>query len=184
MIASTAVTWYVARAGGLLAFALLTATTCLGLTLSGHAKLRYWPRFAVEDVHRFAGLLTGTFVVIHGGALLLDGFVPISLSDLLVPGTAPYRPFATAAGVVAAELLAALALTNHYKARLSYRFWRRAHYLNFAVWILALVHGITSGTDSGTPWAIALYLTSLGAVAGLTGWRALRPPARTAARAA
>ena len=173
MIASTAVTWYVARAGGLVAFALLTVCVLLGLLLSGRARLPGWPRFAVEDVHRFAGLLTGTFIVVHGGALLLDGFMPFSVADLLVPVLAPWRPLATALGVVAAELLLALALANRFRARLSYRFWRRTHYANFAVWLLALVHGITAGSDSDTIWATTLSIAAEAAVAGLTVWRAI-----------
>lgn len=164
--------WYTARAGGMLGFALLTASVVLGLVLSGRARLKRWPRFAVEDVHRFAGLLAGAFVGIHVLALLVDTYVPFSLSQILVPGTASYRPLPTALGVVAVELLAALAVANRYRKRLSYRFWRRTHYLNFAVWALALVHGITSGTDSGTVWAVALYAVAAGSVAGLLVWRA------------
>jgi len=175
--------WYTARAGGLLAFVLLTASVVLGLALSGRARLEHWPRFAVEDVHRFAGLLAVTFVSIHVLALLLDTYVPFSPAQILVPGTASYRPLATALGVVAAELLAALALTNRYRKRLPYRFWRRAHYLSFAVWALALVHGITSGTDSGAPWAVALYALAAGSVAGLLVWRAGGGGAVTAAEA-
>ena len=174
MIGSTVVTWYVARAGGLVAFTLLTVSVLLGVLLSGRASLAGWPRFALEDVHRFAGLLTGTFIVIHGGALLLDGFMPFSLSDLLIPGTAPWRPLATALGVVGAELLAALALANRFRSSLSYGFWRRTHYLNFAVWALALVHGIAAGSDSDTVWAALLYVTAAAAVAGATAWRVLR----------
>jgi predicted ferric reductase len=73
------------------------------------------------------------------------------------------------------ELFAALALTNRCRKRPPYRFWRRAHYLNFAVWCLALVHGIGAGTDSRTAWGLLLYASSAGAVLGLTVWRALRP---------
>ena len=63
---------YTARAGGLLGFLLLTAAVVLGLTLAGRARLPGWPRFAVEDVHRFAGLLAGSFVGLHVLALLVD----------------------------------------------------------------------------------------------------------------
>jgi sulfoxide reductase heme-binding subunit YedZ len=164
--------WYTARAGGLLGFALLTGSVVLGLALAGRARLRHWPRFAVEDVHRFAGLLAGTFVGIHVLALLLDTYVPFSLTQILVPGDAFYRPLPTALGVVAVELLAALAVANRYRKRLPYRFWRRTHYLNFAVWALALVHGITSGTDSGAVWAVVLYALAAGSVTGLLVWRA------------
>jgi len=131
MFAAANYTWYVARAGGILAYALLTSSIVLGLLLSGRARLSGWPRFALEDVHGFVGLLAGTVVLIHVGALLLDSYLPFSLTNLVVPGTAPYRPVSVAFGVVAAELLAALALTNHYRKELSHRFWRRAHYLNF-----------------------------------------------------
>jgi len=149
--------WYAARAGGLLAYLLLSASVCLGLLLSGKAKLRRWPRFALEDVHRFLGILAGVFVAIHGGALLLDRFVPFSLSQLLVPGTASYRPLAVGFGVVAAELLVALAVSNHYRRRIPHHVWRRLHVLNLAVWALALTHGLTAGTDATTTWALLLY---------------------------
>jgi sulfoxide reductase heme-binding subunit YedZ len=180
MLAAANVTWYVARAGGILAYALLTTSVVLGLLLSERARLSGWPRFALEDVHRFVGLLGGVFIVIHGGALLVDGYLPFCLTDVLVPGTAPYRPVSVAFGVVAAELLAALALTNHYRKKLSYGFWRRAHYLNFAVWALALVHGIAAGTDRGTTWALALYIGSASVVAGLTASRLAGPSPQAA----
>jgi sulfoxide reductase heme-binding subunit YedZ len=172
--------WYLARASGIVAFVLLTIAVVVGLTLSGRAKLPNWPRFAVDDVHRFAGLLTGAFVALHVLTLFVDSYLPFSLTQLVVPGTSSYRPLATAIGVVAAELLLALAITNHYRKRLSYGFWRRAHYLNFAVWGLALLHGIFAGTDRGAPWADVLYGSSAAAVAGFVAWRAsggLRPPA-------
>lgn len=149
--------WYAARAGGMLAYLLLSASVCVGLLLSGKAKLRQWPRFALEDVHRFLGILAAVFIAIHGLALLLDSFVPMSLSQLLVPGTSSYRPLAVGFGVVAAELLAALALTNRYRKRIPHRAWRRLHVLNLAVWALALVHGLTAGTDATTTWALMLY---------------------------
>ncbi len=173
-LASTTLTWYVARAGGMVAFGLLTLAIVLGLALSGHAQLKSWPRFAVEDVHRFLGLLTGIFIAVHALALFLDTYLPFSLINLLVPGTAAYRPFATALGVVGAELLFAVALTNRYRKRLPHRLWRRVHYLNFAVWALALVHGIAAGTDTRTGWGMLFYAVSAGSVTGLTAWRVLR----------
>jgi sulfoxide reductase heme-binding subunit YedZ len=169
------IVWYVARAGGILAYVLLSGSVILGLLLSGRTKLPGWPRFAVEDIHRFVGLLAGTFIAIHVGALLVDSYMPFSLANILVPGTAAYRPVAVALGVIAAELLAALALTNRYRKALSHRFWRRAHHLNFAVWLLALVHGIAAGSNRATVWALALYIGTASVVAGLTASRFAGP---------
>jgi predicted ferric reductase len=174
VLAATSLEWYVARAGGLVAFGLLTLSAVLGLALAGRVQAVRWPRFAIEDVHGFAGKLAGAFIAVHVLGLLLDDYVPFSPADVVVPGIAPYRPLPTALGVVAAEVLAALALTNRYRTRLPYRTWRRAHYLSFAVWSLALVHGITAGSDRTAAWATAFYALSVAAVASAGTWRALR----------
>jgi sulfoxide reductase heme-binding subunit YedZ len=174
MIAGANVAWYTARAGGLVAFVLLTLATLAGLLLAGRAQNTRWPRFAVEDVHRFLGLLTGTFIGLHVAVLLVDSYLPFSIAQLAVPGLSSYRPLPTALGVVGAELLFALALTNRFRARIPYAFWRRAHYVNFAVWALALAHGVTAGADGDTVWALALYAGCGSAVAAASVWRALR----------
>jgi sulfoxide reductase heme-binding subunit YedZ len=170
---SVTFTWYLVRAGGLVAFALLTCSVLAGLLLSGRARLSGCPRFAVEDVHRFLGLLAGCFVALHVLALLVDSYLPFSLVSLVVPGAAPYRPLATAIGVVALELLAAVALTNRFRRRLPYRFWRRAHSATFAVWGLALAHGLAAGTDARDAWALAVFATAAAAVAAAAVWRAV-----------
>jgi methionine sulfoxide reductase heme-binding subunit len=167
------VTWYAVRASGMVAFVLLTTAIALGLVMSGRARLRRWPRFALEDVHRFASLLTWSFIGVHALALLADSYLPISFRDLVIPGSSPYRPLPTALGVVAAELLAALAVANLLRGRIGYKAWRQAHYLNFGVWILALGHGVASGADSDTAWGLATYVFSASLVAGLTAWRVL-----------
>ena len=59
MVLGSTMAWYAARAGGMVAFVVLTVGVLLGLGLSGRARLKEWPRFAVEDVHRFVGLLAG-----------------------------------------------------------------------------------------------------------------------------
>ena len=112
---------------------------------------------------------------LRGQVPTIDAYLPFSLTSLLVPLTARYRPVWTGLGVVAAELLLALAFTNHYRNRLlSYRFWRRAHYLNFAVWSTATLHGLGSGTDRNAPWLLGIYVTAVGTVSALIAWRMLR----------
>ncbi|PWU17585.1 MAG: ferric reductase [Candidatus Rokuibacteriota bacterium] len=170
-LASTAFDWYAARAGGVVAYLLLSLAVVLGLALAGKERLDGWPRFALEEVHRFAGVLAGVFIVLHVGLIVIDSKAHFSLVQAIVPFAASYRPLWTGLGIVAAELLVGLAVANRYRKRMPYRTWRRLHYLNFAVWAAATGHGLGSGTDRGSAWLIWLYLCSIGAVVALTARR-------------
>jgi methionine sulfoxide reductase heme-binding subunit len=173
-LTSNPVDWYAARAAGIVAYVLLSAVVALGVTLAGKKKLHRWPRFAVEDVHRFGGILVGTFVIVHVVTVAVDAWLPFSVSSIVIPFTSRYKPVWVGLGICAAELLLALAVTNRLRnRRLSYRFWRRAHYLNFAVWTAATLHNLGSGTDRSTPWLIALDAAAIGAVCAAISWRAL-----------
>lgn len=170
-VTSSPAIWYAARASGVAAYVVLSVVVSLGLTLGGKAQNRRWPRFAVEEIHRFGGLLVGSLIGVHVLTIAADSFLPFSLTQLLVPFTARYRPLWTGLGVAAAELLLALAITNHHRRRLPYRFWRTAHYANFAVWALASAHGLMAGTDRGAAWLAILYGVSVASVLMLLLWR-------------
>ena len=175
LVASTTV-WYAARAGGVVSYVLVSASVLAGILLAGKARVPGLPRFAVEDVHRFLGLLAGLFIAIHVGSIALDTVVPFSLSQLVIPFTSSYRPLATGLGIVAVELLLAVAVTNRLRSRLPYKVWRRAHYATLAVWLLATVHGILSGTDRSQTWLLAVYATTVALVAGAAVLRFGRAP--------
>ena len=174
-LAAFAVDWYAARAAGVVAYLLVSAAVVLGLLLAGKARFDRWPRFAVEDVHRFAGLLAGIFIALHVFWLGIDSQSHLSASTIVIPFTSSYRPLWTGLGIVAAELLLALAVTNHYRKRLRYSLWRRLHYLNFAVWAAATLHGLGGGTDSGSPAFLLLYAVTTGIVGTLALRRFSRP---------
>jgi sulfoxide reductase heme-binding subunit YedZ len=179
-VTSNPAIWYAARASGVAAYVVLSLTVSLGIGLGGKAQNRRWPRFSVEDIHRFGGLLVGSLIGIHVLAIAADSFLPFSLTQLLVPFTSRYRPLWTGLGIAAAEILLALAITNHYRRRLPYGFWRKAHYLNFAVWTFASLHGLMAGTDRGAAWLAILYGVCVATVVMLLLWRfgghALRSP--------
>lgn len=165
------VDWYAARAAGVVAYVLLTGGVLLGTLLAGRVRLPRWPTFAVTDVHRFVSLLVGVFVSLHVLTVGLDTYVHFSLAQLIVPGASSYRPLWVALGIVSAELLVAIAVTNLLRRRVGFRRWRRVHYLTFLVWAGATVHGIGSGTDSNTAWLRLLYVLSIASVLGAVTWR-------------
>jgi sulfoxide reductase heme-binding subunit YedZ len=177
ILGAFAVDWYATRAAGVVAYLLVSASVALGLALAGKERFDRWPRFAVEDVHRFAGVLAGTFIALHLFWLAVDSQAHLGVRGLVLPFSASYRPLWTGLGVVAAELLLALAVTSHYRKRISYSLWRRLHYLNFAVWIAATAHGLGAGTDSGSTAFLLMYAVT----AGILGVLAMRRFAKPAA---
>ena len=45
------------------------------------------------------------------------------------------------------------------------RAWRAVHWASYACWALALVHGITAGTEASTAWMLAVDLVCVSALA-------------------
>jgi methionine sulfoxide reductase heme-binding subunit len=170
--------WILARASGLTAYALLTASMLAGLVVKSRPFGRALKAASATDTHRFLTLLALGTVVVHGLALTLDSTVRIHLPALFVPGLSTYRPLATALGVVAAELAALIVISFPLRKTIGARAWRRLHWATYGVFLTATAHGLAAGTDTARPWAFALYVGAVAAVAFATAWRVLTRPVR------
>ena len=172
--------WYIARAAGLVSWALLAAATLWGLALSTRALGgRPRPNWLL-DLHRWLGGTALAFTGVHVVALLADQYVHFGITEILVPFTSSWHPVAVAWGVVAAYLLLAVELTSLARTRLSKRAWRRVHTASFVLFVVATIHGLTAGTDTRSAAARMLALAVATVLAGLTAIRladVLRPPA-------
>ncbi len=163
--------WYISRGAGFTVFILLTIAVSLGILLSLKWRTDAWPRFITVELHPFVQLVAGIFLLIHIVSVLLDTFIQFSLAGILIPLVSTYRPVWLSFGIVAMYLGIALALSSYLKKFIGYRAWRTMHYGGFAVWLLALVHGVTTGSDTRAPWATALYAGSALLVTGLLAIR-------------
>jgi DMSO/TMAO reductase YedYZ heme-binding membrane subunit len=168
--------WEVARAGGLVAWGLATASVVWGLALSTKlAKRRPWPAWLL-DLHRFLGALAVVFTVVHVGAVLLDSYTQFSPAAVLVPFATTWHPAAVAWGIVALYVLLAVEVTSLLKPRIGRTWWRRTHYLSFALFASSTVHAVMAGTDTRSALVlIALVVVSI-PVFALTGIRLGGPP--------
>lgn len=154
-------TWSIARAGGLTAYALLSVSVAIGLTLSLGWRSRIWPRFLTREVHQFTTLLALAFTAVHGLALWFDPFTRFGLAELLLPLASHYRPIWMALGIVAGYLAGALFLTEYVRPLIGFAWWLRLHRLTFVAYALATAHGITTGSDTRTAWSFLLYASSV-----------------------
>ncbi|MEV5450342.1 2Fe-2S iron-sulfur cluster-binding protein [Streptomyces sp. NPDC052535] len=143
--------WYIARAAGLMAWWLLSATVIWGLLLSTRILGRRPVPARLLDLHRFLSGLSATFLLVHLAALLADEYIDFGLVDLLVPMVSPYRPGAVAWGVVALYVMAAIVVTSLARRHLPHQVWRWVHHATFALFVLVTVHAFTAGTEATNP---------------------------------
>lgn len=168
-------TWEVARAGGFMAYGLLTASVAIGLVVSLKWRSPRWTRFITTELHRFVSLLALVFIALHTLTVAIDPFIKFTPAEVLVPFVSHYRPLWIALGIVGAYVLIAVYLSEWIRPRVGYAWWRRFHYLSFVAFVLTLVHGLATGSDTRTPWAIGVYAASAVLVGALISVRALPP---------
>ena len=171
-----AVTWDVARAGGLTAYLLLTLAVALGLALSLRLQSPRWPRIINSELHNFLTLLASIFTVVHVLAVWIDPFTHFSWSAVFLPLASTYRPFWMAFGIVGLYLGIAIFISTWLRPHIGYALWRRLHVLTLGVYGLVTVHGIATGSDTRTWWALGLYLSSLAIVGTLFVLRMRKRP--------
>jgi methionine sulfoxide reductase heme-binding subunit len=164
--------WYLTRSTGAVSLVLLSGAIVLGGLEVQRISTPGWPRFIVDALHRNVSLLAIVFLLIHILTSMLDSFASISLSDALVPFVGSYRPFWLGLGALSFDLLLAVTVTSLLRQRVGLRTWRAVHWLTYASWPVALLHGLGTGSDVKSAWILILSLACLAAVLATVLWRA------------
>ena len=183
---TTKTAWHLTRASGTVAYMLLAASTIWGLLLSSKIiKETVSPVLALA-MHNVLSWAAISITGIHVFALLFDSYYTYRLADLVIPFIGPYRPEWVGLGIIGMYFMLLTSLSFSWRKQLGQKWWRRLHYLTFAVYLMVTAHGVMAGTDSGTPGMKALYWGSGLLVLLLTNYRLLtlgqrgRPAARAA----
>ena len=163
--------WYTTRATGIVALVLLTACVVLGVLTSVRYGTRSWPRFAFQDLHRRFSLLAVVFVALHVITTVSDAFAPIGWVSVVIPFVSPYRRLWLGLGTVSVDVLLAVTISSMLRQRINPRTWRALHWLGYASWPLAVVHGLGTGTDPHLGWVMVLVVGCVAVVLCAVGWR-------------
>jgi methionine sulfoxide reductase heme-binding subunit len=170
------ISWYLTRASGTVALILLTASIVVGVAAIARLRGPGVPRFVVDGIHRTASLLAVAFLVLHIITAVLDSFASISLVDAVIPFVGSYRPLWLGLGAVAFDLLLAVAITSLVRDRMGHGTWRGIHWLAYAAWPVAVLHGLGTGSDVHQGWmqviTVACIAAVLAAIVGraMIGW--------------
>jgi methionine sulfoxide reductase heme-binding subunit len=177
MIATFTPAWDTARAAGITALVLSGLTVASGVMFASRWLTGGGRSAVLRAVHEGLALATLAAVAVHGAALVADPWLKASVTDLLVPFSAPYRPAAVALGQIAAYGFLLLGPTYYLRKHLGVQGWKRAHRFIAVFWALAIVHALTAGTDASAAWFLAATLPVVGAAALLVLSRTAAVPA-------
>jgi methionine sulfoxide reductase heme-binding subunit len=182
--------WYASRGAGAVTLILLSGVVVLGLLSVLRFEAAGWPRFLTAALHRNLALLSVLFLALHIVTAVVDPYINLGWAVAVLPFSSSYRTLWLGLGTVAAELVAAVVLTSLLRRVLGRAAWRGAHWLAYLAWPVALVHGLGTGTDSGSSWMLAIDVFCAGSVVvalGVRVWNGSLDPlatARTVFRAA
>jgi methionine sulfoxide reductase heme-binding subunit len=177
--------WYLARACGIVAWLMLTASVLWGIVLATDLFPRRRRAAWLLNMHRWLAGLTIVFIAGHLGALLVDRYSHIGVLTIVVPFASSWRPTAVAVGVVAVWLLFGVEATALAAKRLSKKWWRDVHIASYGVFWAVSIHGALAGTDASRALYTVTSIAALAAIVFAASYRVLTRdlPKRRPARA-
>jgi sulfoxide reductase heme-binding subunit YedZ len=163
--------WYTTRASGAVAIVLLSIVTALGLLTAGRAGGARWPRFLTAALHGDLAMTALVFLVLHIVTAVVDPYAHLGLAAVVMPFGSYYRTFWLGLGTIAFELMLAVVATSLLRGVIGVRVWRAVHWASYAMWPLAMVHGIGTGTDSFSLAMLGITVSCGALVAAAAAYR-------------
>ena len=166
--------WYLSRATAISGYLILWVSMMLGLAMTGQLAAKGTTRAAIFEIHKFTSIMGLFFALFHAFILIGDQFLHLGILNIIIPFTSSsYRPLWVGLGQVVIFLWVILVVSFYMRRQITKKVWRFIHYASFATFLLALSHGITSGTDAGLLSMQGFYWVSCGLLIFLTIYRIL-----------
>ena len=161
---SNSVLWYATRGAGAVTIILLSCVVILGILSALRVQGESWPRFLTTGLHRNLALMTLVFLALHIVTAVVDTYTNLGWAAALIPFSSYYRTFWLGLGAIAFELLLAIVATSLVRAYIGHNMWRLIHWLTYAAWPVAVLHGLGTGTDTWSAWMLAITAACIAGV--------------------
>jgi hypothetical protein len=178
--------WYVVRAAGFVAAGLLILQMLWGIGQVTGLTYKLVEPIKAWAIHKAIAYALCGAIAVHVGLLLVDGFLPFSLTQAFIPFVSHYSNHTTLLGVGLSSVAIALGVLAMYGIAIivasslgwietkSSR-WRKLHYLSYFVMLAVFVHALGAGSDLKygafrEVWILAIVVVALGVITRL--WRA------------
>jgi methionine sulfoxide reductase heme-binding subunit len=140
--------WDLTRSSAFMTYLLLWGAVFTGTGVNTRFHPGLERQMAVLELHRILATLGLSFVGMHVLTLILDPVVGFDLWDGFIPLTSDYRPLQVAAGVASMWMLAGVVVSTWAAGYYPRKTWRLVHYAAYPAYALALIHGLTAGSDT------------------------------------
>lgn len=154
--------WVLARASGFVSYVLLTAVTVMGLLLARPPRRanRILGQAQRLRLHVILAIFALVFTVLHVVVLALDPWAQVGWAGALLPFGSEYRPLPVTLGLLALWSGVISGATASLAGRGLGRIWLPLHRLAAVGWVLAWLHGVLAGSDTGA-WLWMYVVTGL-----------------------
>jgi len=168
--------WYLSRGTAIVAFILIWASMLTGLLIT-NKMARAWPGGPVAfDLHEYLSIIGLAFGLFHGLILMGDHYIGYNLAQVLLPfASFGYKPFWVGLGQISMYLTGILVASFYVRKTIAPKTWRLIHFVSFLTFLMVLVHGVASGTDSPAGWMQLIYWGSAASLVFLTVYRIVLP---------
>jgi Ferric reductase like transmembrane component len=150
--------WYIIRASGFTAVALLILLAISGIGQVTGLTFRFLEPIKAWAFHKALAFALCAAVIVHGSFLLLDHYIRFSIPQILIPFVSQYSNkssllglnlswFAVASGILASYGIAIIVISSLGWIDTKKKAWKQLHYLSYLVAILVFVHALSTGSD-------------------------------------
>ena len=171
LIGNSQLTWFLARASGVVALALLTLSMVLGIVAGTRLSSTRWPRFVTQGLHRNISLFVLVLLAVHVIVGVVDDYVTITVQESFIPFIGTYRPVWMGLGAISSDLVIAMVVTSLLRQRIGYETWRAVHWTAYLCWPLGIVHALGTGSDVRKAWSVLFTLACVALVLLAVAWR-------------
>jgi len=158
---SVHVYWYLGRSAGFIAYWLLFLSVALGIAVSSRVFDGLLGRPWVFEMHKFLSIFVLLAMLFHVLILLPDPWAKFTPVQMFIPFKSHYRPTAVALGTLCLYGSLIVSASFYLKRFIGgQKGWRWLHYTTFILFLMALAHGLLSGTDTKRQAVQISYLAS------------------------
>ena len=149
--------WYVIRASGISAVALLILIMVSGIGMVTGLTYRFIEPLKAWSIHRAMAIAMSLLAIIHVSFLLIDSFAKYNVLDVLIPFKVQFEQsqvfginvgsFYNALGIFSLYMLPFIVLSSLFFIESKKKLWELLHYLSYPFMVLVYFHTLFLGTD-------------------------------------